>query len=197
MARRVSPRPQRAEKRVSLQAAGTKPVWNLSRSFQIPSGPPGLREAGITRLWPAQSQGPSGDSRGHGAHLQEALVTSTRTTHDLPAWSGGAGHMGTRFAGVTQGPRGRGDKKDSVTRCGMLARPPHGERERKRERAPWDCGGSLESHLYSQLWACPALSSHWPAGPTPTGGAPFPGQACDPHGVPPSRCCQPTRRHSK
>lgn len=52
---RVSLRPQRAEKQVGLQAAGTKPVWNLSRSFQIPSGPPGLREAGITRLWPAQS----------------------------------------------------------------------------------------------------------------------------------------------
>lgn len=38
-----------------------------------------------------------------------------------------------RLAGVTQGPRGRGNKKDSVTRCGMLARPRQGERERERE----------------------------------------------------------------
>ena len=41
--------------------------------------------------------------------------------------------MGMRLAGVTQGPRGRGNKKDSVTRCGMLARPRQGERERERE----------------------------------------------------------------
>lgn len=156
-----------------------------------------------------------GDSRGHGARPREVLVTSTRTTHDLPTWQRWHRLRGHEVCGSDPGPRGRGDEdrlrgheahgsdpgyrgrgdEDSVARCGMLARPPL--RKRERERAPRDWGGGLESHLYSQPQAHPALGPHRPAGPTTTGGALFPGQACDPHGVPPGRFCQPTRRHSK
>ena len=109
-----------------------------------------------------------GDSRGHGARPQEVLVTSTRTTHDLPTWQRWHRLRGHEARGCDPGPRGRGDE-DSVARCGML-------RKRERERAPWDWRSGLESHLYSQPRAHPALGPHRPAGPTATGGALFPRQ---------------------
>lgn len=94
-----------------------------------------------------------GDSRGHGVRPREVLVTSTRTTHDLPTWQRWHRLRGHEVCGSDPGPRGRGDKdrlrgheahgsdpgyrgrgdEDSVARCGMLARPPLRKRERERE----------------------------------------------------------------